>query len=541
MQETKILDTLSQLTGQSVNFILFVILCVIGLSIVLWFIVCTKRKKKQKEIVKPIIRTVTPDIKKENTTKKKTPEAKEVVKVEQVKKIDSKVESKAEPKIVVPPPQPEQLSEPSKPKHIGYTPINLLEQTEPLKFPYVIMPKPSCVIKFPQKGRSSRKGYKEDDFKTYLTKYFKNSFELFDDRFILVKGSNNPYEPDFSLIDEKAGINIFLDVEIDEPYEGINNIEKRKATHFRFTDTNRNNAIKNRGWIVIRFAEIQVHQNPNSCCLFIADVIANIHSQFKFPTELLSINRITSIPQWTKEEAEKMSREKYRERYLGIDSFGLVAENSKITAIETELGKKTEDIVKDEAPIIIPATVQPSINPNQDLVITAINNNHFISFIYFGTPTIVKPNTYRNGILNAYCYIKNSKLNFTVANILNPVIKQRPFTLEVTGPNLGIDRIVSVVNTAIQYHKFIRMNYTRSAWTSRQVDQSTGEIITDFTDAEESTRTINNVQLAIDALDQHTLRRYNLNKNYITAYCNKREEQRTFRFDRISELAILDL
>jgi predicted DNA-binding transcriptional regulator YafY len=403
------------------------------------------------------------------------------------------------------------------------------------------MPKPNCVIKFPQKGRSGRKGYKEDDFKTYLTKYFKSSFQLFDDRFILVKGSNSPYEPDFTLIDEKGGVNIFLDVEIDEPYEGINNIEKRKATHFQFADANRNNAFKNRGWIVIRFAEIQVHQNPNSCCLFVADVIANIHSQFKIPTELISAKRIISIPQWTKEEAEKMSREKYRERYLGIDSFGFVANNSQITASETELGKETEDIVKDEAPIIIPATIQASANPNHDLIRTAINNKHFVSFIYNGTPTIVKLTAFSNGTLNAYCYIKNTNRVFTVANIINPVIKQRPFTLEVTGPNLGLDRIVSVVNTAIQYHKFIRMRYTRSAWTSMQIDKDTGEIIADVTEAEESTRTINNVQLSINALDQEHLAQYNLNENYITAYCNRREEQRTFKFDRISELAILNL
>ncbi len=84
-------------------------------------------------------------------------------------------------------------------------------------------------------------------------------FKIYDDRYVLTK--KNRYEPDISLLNEKDGINIFLDIEIDEPYEGINDIKNRKPTHFRFADINRNNEFKNRGWIVIRFAEIQIHQN----------------------------------------------------------------------------------------------------------------------------------------------------------------------------------------------------------------------------------------------------------------------------------------
>src|SRR5690606_2454564 len=62
--------------------------------------------------------------------------------------------------------------EQSQPKYIGYNPINIFDQTEPYNFPYVIMPKSGCIIKYPKKGRTSRKGFKEDDFKSYLTKYF---------------------------------------------------------------------------------------------------------------------------------------------------------------------------------------------------------------------------------------------------------------------------------------------------------------------------------------------------------------------------------
>ncbi|KOH42953.1 hypothetical protein NC99_42600 [Sunxiuqinia dokdonensis] len=275
--------------------------------------------------------------------------------------------------------------------------------------------------------------------------------------------------------------------------------------------------------------------------MFIANVIANIHSQFKIPDGLRSAKPISSVPQWTKEEAEKMSREKYRERYLGIDSFGFVNENSQITVSETKLGEETEKQVKDEPPIIIPSTVQPTANPKNDLIKTAICNNNFISFIYNGTPTIVKPTQFNNGNLHAYCYLKNTNRTFSIANILNPVIKQRAFTLEATGPNLGLDRIASIVNTAIQYRKFIRMRYTRSAWTTYSVDNTTGElIIADRIEAEESIRTISNIQLATDSPGTQELW-FTPNETHITSYCHRREAERMFRFDRIGELAILDI
>jgi hypothetical protein len=230
-----------------------------------------------------------------------------------------------------------EIEDQSNEKYIGYNPINLFAQTEPLNYPYVLMPNYNSVIKFPRKGRSGRKGYKEEDFKKYIDKYFKSCFQIFDDRFILIKNSSKPFEPDFTIIDEKNGINIFIDIEIDEPYEGINDVVNRKPTHFQYSDTNRNNAFKNRGWIIIRFAEIQVHQQPDSCCLFIFDVINSINPTYEIPETLTNIHKIEPIRQWTKEEAEIWSINKYRENYLGILVFGIVKDNITFLDInETE-------------------------------------------------------------------------------------------------------------------------------------------------------------------------------------------------------------
>lgn len=435
------------------------------------------------------------------------------------------------------------IEEQSKEKYIGYNPINIFAQTEPLHYPYVIMPKPNSVIKFPRKGRVGRKGYKEEDFRKYIDTYFRNGFQIFDDRFILVKNNNLPFEPDFTLIDEKQDVNLFIDIEIDEPYEGLNDLVRRKTTHYQYADVNRNNAFKSRGWIVIRFAEIQVHQNPVSCCRFIADVINSIHPSFVFPESLKNSKQINPIKQWTKEEAETWSTERYREKYLGILRFGVTSENDAIEDLsETELDEKIEEKVIEEPkfiPTILPAF--KSKNPKFDLIINTIKSNKYLSFIYQGKTTIVRPVKSTENSLTAFCYVKNIERVFNINEISNLLLKNNYYTLRVAGPTIGLDKITTAVNTSINYKKYVRMKYTRSAWTSMRVDIITGELIQNRIEAEESIRTINNVQLSINALAQEHIIAYNLDNNHITAYCNKREEQRTFRFDRIGEVEILDI
>lgn len=531
-------DTVTNISstgGQAYNTSVL-IACIIVIVLLIWFLISRNKSKisSQGEILNP-----NEKIKNDNLNKaqafqiinppktvigKKNSETKATT-----KEVEINIPSK---NIIVISEKEEQQS---KEKYIGYNPINVFAQSEPLNFPYVIMPKPNCVIKFPRKGRAGRKGYKEEEFKIFLGKYFNNAFQLFDDRFILVKNNNNPYEPDFTLIDEREGINIFLDIEIDEPYEGINDISKRRTTHYQYSDINRNNAFKNRGWIIIRFAEIQIHQEPLSCCLYVADVIKSVNPKYKVPEQLKNIKQVNPVKQWTKEEAEIWSREKYREKYLGITNFGFTEENSRLENInESELDKKIEEKVEEEPVFILPVIKpQTANNSTSYLIQSAKESNEYLSFLYEGKPTIIKPIQITAERLTAFCYVKNIDRVFELSRIKNALKKKSPFTLKATREVLGVEEVKSAVNTAIQYKKFIRIKYTRSAWT----DMETGEITT----AEESLRTIENVQLAINVLDQKHINQYNLNEEHINAFCNKREKQVTFRFDRISEIEILDI
>jgi len=549
------LDNLSKINETDTNNGLLILIGLVIIGLTLLVIYRLKRKKKiQKENVvkrKKVATNKTPIFSQEKESEyilkpvpnephnKYLPKNKELIKEERLKPDLEKIK---EPNVVkiIENVKPEK-EEHSKEKYIGYNPINIFNQTEPLSYPYVLMPKPNCVIKFPRKGRNGRKGFKEEDFKLYIEKYFKSDFQVFDDRFILVKNSSNPFEPDFTLIDEKNDINIFIDVEIDEPYEGLNDIKKRKPTHFRQADINRNNAFKNRGWIVLRFAEIQVHKEPDSCCRFLADVLKSINPKFIIPENLTEIDKLKSVRQWTKEEAEKWSLDRYREKYLGIESFGKTQSNNDFSAIEeTEIGNKIEEKVDDD--IFIPIdTETKNSNVKLEKIYSAINSNKYLSFKFENETTVVKPIRITDNELIAFCYVKNRERTFLVYDTTDLEIKDSYYTLRVAGPAIGIDQITNAVNTAISYHKLIRMKYTRSSWSSMLVDEETGELLIDRIEAEESIRTINDVQLSINALAQEHIDAYRLNSNYITAYCNKREEQRTFRFDRIGEIEILNL
>ena len=426
------------------------------------------------------------------------------------------------PPIIIIKPEPK----PSKPKHIGYNPTNIFAQTEPLNYPYVIMPsRPECVIKFPQKGRSGRKGYKEESFLQFIQKYFRDTFKIYDDRYVLAK--TNRYEPDFSLLNEKEGINIFLDIEIDEPYEGINDVNNRKATHFQYADTNRNNEFKNRGWIVIRFAEIQIHQNPEGCCLFIAEVIKSIYPQFNIPQDLATAKRLEPIQQWTKELALTWSKEKYREQYLGIDRFGYLPETSgaDIALIQDE---ETEKEVIDDAPII-PEKEVPTIE--QSTIEKAIQLNKYVAFQYEGEKTIVKPSKCDNSIMEGFCYVKNAIRKFEISKMKNIHQKDNYCTVSLSADKLGIKNVANIMNIIIPNHKYVRMEYTKPARSFVTMDPETKQFIPVQTEAETSIRTISDIQLDTEGWGE----------NYIRAYCHKREDGRTFYFARISLLEVLDL
>lgn len=106
-------------------------------------------------------------------------------------------------------------------------------------------------------------------------------------------------------------MNLFIDIEIDEPYIGNDGT----PIHFlKGNDEERDTFFTRKNWLVIRFAESQIIENPSACCELISDVVQNLKRCVIEDFSLQS--KIKVVASWTSEEAHKLAFVKYRNKYL---------------------------------------------------------------------------------------------------------------------------------------------------------------------------------------------------------------------------------
>ncbi|MBO3098287.1 hypothetical protein [Gelidibacter pelagius] len=201
---------------------------------------------------------------------------------------------------------------------INFYPNQFFEQGEVYEYPVVKMPKEESFLKLPRKGRALGKGYKEQDFYEAICAKI-HDMEIAMDLHMVIPFYNKPYEPDIVLIDKN--INLYIDIEIDEPYDGY----YRFPTHEEEKDDTRDLFFTESGWVVIRFTERQVHLQEQECIAFITDVINSIRSY-----KLEQLSTCASEPQWSYQQAVRWQKDNYRERYLGIEKFEKQNRSSEI-------------------------------------------------------------------------------------------------------------------------------------------------------------------------------------------------------------------
>jgi hypothetical protein len=193
---------------------------------------------------------------------------------------------------------------------IKYHPNQFFEQEELYAYPVVKMPKEGSYLKLPRKGRALGKGFKEQAFYNAIVSSIP-ALEIDVDLHMAIPFYNRPYEPDIVLIDRL--LNLYIDIEIDEPYEGY----YRFPTHEIEKDDVRDLFFIESGWVVIRFTERQVHTQEKDCIAYIKDVLNSIYHY-----RLDESSNCISEPQWDYQTAVRWEKEHYREKYLSIENFG---------------------------------------------------------------------------------------------------------------------------------------------------------------------------------------------------------------------------
>jgi hypothetical protein len=162
----------------------------------------------------------------------------------------------------------------------------------------------------------AKKGISEAYFLNFLQTWFDYPWRIVEH--CQFKQDNYTPTADFVLINDD--FNIAIDIEIDEPYAfqdytPIHLVEDKKYIF-------RDNFFLNLNYIVVRFAEYQIAQHPDYCCLTIVKVLNQL-LDLEFKIKIPDTVKITPlkpedwlVKTWTKQESIVMAQNKTRDLYL---------------------------------------------------------------------------------------------------------------------------------------------------------------------------------------------------------------------------------
>lgn len=265
-------------------------------------------------------------------------------------------------------------------KRIGYNPNNQFRND---RYPAVYWPKANSVLKKPRNINRIIKGLTEDNFNSHLTKHFNSSHKrIHSDKCLVVKEHVPAFEPDFCYVEEN--LNLYIDIEIDEPYYYKNDVGC--PTHFIGEDDHRNRYFNDCGWIVIRFSEKQIHQSPESCCKFIAEVINSLNDSINISEEFNGISDVDVEAFWTAEKAEEWIKNRERENYTGHIIRSINNENtSYIPSEQTPDEIKADRVIKEEKE-------QLNVRGNDNQIADYLKKKGIINSSQYATTALTKEN-----------------------------------------------------------------------------------------------------------------------------------------------------
>ncbi len=200
-------------------------------------------------------------------------------------------------------------------------------------------------------------------------------------------GRNRPFDLDLALIHRKDET-IRINIEVDEPYA----LFSREARHCIGEDDHRDVYFTERGWVVIRFSENQVHRNLRGCLRFIAEFLNAIGTKPSVPAEYFNFSRLKADPFWDLVQAQKWEKGSFRESYLNVE---LATEERN-----TELDRSFNSLEIQEEKLVLTSFsgstefVKDHINGNvrdERIVFNAGQHKYFVDGVPFpSVSTLVK-------------------------------------------------------------------------------------------------------------------------------------------------------
>lgn len=213
------------------------------------------------------------------------------------------------------------------------------EQTD--VYPIFRYPKENTIVRSYRIGTTKRRGFKEEVFQRSIEECFGNHFIVSGELRINTGKDTRPFEPDIALIGKKNDC-LRIDIEIDEPYAGIT----RQPTHCKGDDAMRDIYFVDRGWVVIRFSEYQVHMFEKQCLKFISEVLSSVSQSFSAPEQLANTQTADNEILWDTVQAQKWEKAKYREEYLNHEFRSIEERQETIERDFNEQEQNEEKLVR---------------------------------------------------------------------------------------------------------------------------------------------------------------------------------------------------
>lgn len=156
-----------------------------------------------------------------------------------------------------------------------------------------------------------KKGASEDFFISILKQ--STEWEILADMRIPV--GDKYYYPDIIVVIS----NIYIDVEIDEPYAGndgspIHYLISPFGIGLESVDKNRNEYFAQHGWVVVRFSEEQIFQYTEGCLVYLYQLAENIENGIAG----VAVDGNFKKKKWTKEQSHQMAYKRFRRSYIPL-------------------------------------------------------------------------------------------------------------------------------------------------------------------------------------------------------------------------------
>jgi hypothetical protein len=334
-----------------------------------------------------------------------------------------------------------------------------------------------------------------------------NEIEILSNISLPIKNRTYGYKPDICVVYKKY--NLYIDIEIDEPYDIIS----RKPIHYIGCESDilRNFYFSENGWIVFRFSEYQIIKYPNLCRNFIAKQIDYITETDILKSFYKNAEDLPVFPRWTYEEALKLAEENQRERDLEINSIKYPLNYNKkiVKGVKTDID-------------ILPTFLSDKFSELKKVVEQAL----FVKLILTnGEQKLLQNSNLKKKLyLSGLNTITQKEVNIDIRKIEQKKKLQSPFK---TNEIVGYDNICKALTDTIKKWGYAKIDYTNSAGenSNRNISMIFPEWIDD---------------LSYNIIFKHTLNHLPVNE-YVSAKCFMRNEKRTFRIDRINKMQIFDI